>query len=241
MLGTRHPWETARAEAIGKLIGRLALPAARVLDVGCGDSFLLGELRRSMDFSEAVAQDIHLSPELAERLRVPGIELVQHLSELDERRFDLILLLDVLEHLENPAELLGELRERYLASNGRLLITVPAFQSLFTEHDRQLKHFRRYSRRQISALARESGLLVRDSGYLFLSLLLPRALSALKERLRPTPSLPQVRGVGDWRAPGYVTQAIHRLLCTDNALCLRAQAHGVTLPGLSAWITCSAR
>jgi SAM-dependent methyltransferase len=245
---TRHPWEVARVQAMSDLVERLDSEKLRTLDVGCGDAFLISELQARFGFEESVAQDIHLteqrvaqllsySPELARR----GIEFVRELADLEGRRFDLILLLDVLEHVEEPRSLLQRVVREHLATAGHVLITVPAFQSLFTEHDRRLKHFRRYSRREILELAGSAGLTEAGSGYLFSTLLVPRALRALQERIRAPRSTAAGTDLDSWNAPPLVTRALCAGLCLDNRVCLSAQRAGLTLPGLTAWVLCNAR
>jgi len=240
----RHPWETARAEAVRALVARLALATPRVLDVGCGDGFLIGELSAHLQLREAVAQDIHLTPELIRELARPGVEFVQALDQLEGRRFELLLLLDVLEHVKDPGALLTRLCRDHLGPHGWVLVTVPAFQALFSRHDHALRHERRYSRPEITALARQAGLEVHASGYLFSSLLLPRALGKLRERLLPARGADEPGdtelGVGGWSGPEWLTRALHQLLCADNRLCLKAQQKGLVVPGLSAWISCKA-
>ena len=238
-LRARHPWETARAEAIRSLVARLDLKQPSVLDVGCGDGFLIGTLRQQFGLREAVAQDVHLTPELLEELAQPGVEFVQELHQIAGRRFQLVLLLDVLEHVSDPAALLTQLWQAHLAPGGWMLLTVPAFQALFSRHDRALKHEKRYSRTELAVLARSAGLQVHDSGYLFSSLLLPRTLSKLRERLLPT-AVDPTPGVGGWNGPAWLTRTLHQLLCTDNRICLEAQKKGLVVPGLSAWLLCNA-
>jgi len=238
-LEARHPWETARAEAVRALVARLDLPMPRVLDVGCGDGFLIGELSTHFALREAVAQDVHLTPELMRELGRPGIEFVRELDQIAGRRFELLLLLDVLEHVREPSTLLTRLCREHLGADGWVLITVPAFQALFSRHDHALRHERRYSRPEIAALARQAGLSVHASGYLFSSLLVPRALAKLRERLLPSPGETEL-GVGGWTGPDWLTRALHQLLCADNRLCLKAQQKGLVVPGLSAWILCRA-
>jgi SAM-dependent methyltransferase len=211
-----------------------------VLDVGCGDGFLLAELGTHFHLREAVAQDIHLTPELTVELAQPGIEFVQKLDQIRGRRFDLVLLLDVLEHVRDPAALLSQLWRDYLAAGGWVLVTVPAFQALFSEHDRALKHEKRYTRTEVSALALAAGLRVYASGYLFSSLLVPRVFGKIRERLVPPRSKPETVGIGGWNGPPWLTRALHELLCADNRWCLRAQQLGLVVPGLSAWTLCSA-
>lgn len=232
----RHPWETARVVAIRALIGSLPFEPSSVLDVGCGDGYVIGELQRTFGFSEVFAYDPH-HPRPG-RLRRSGVRVVRDLRELERRRVDAVLLLDVLEHVEDPAALLARLATDFLAEDGSVLVTVPAFQALYGQHDRDLQHQRRYTRREIVQVAEAAGLEVLDAGYLFASLLAPRAAHVLWERITEPRALRQPLGAGHWHAPRSVTRAIHQLLCWDNRLCLGAGRRGLSLPGLSAWLIC---
>jgi SAM-dependent methyltransferase len=233
----RHPWETARLQAIRQIVGGLGLRSPRVLDVGAGDGYLIHALHSEFGFQQSVAQDIHLTESLARELSRPGVEFVRELTD-PAYRAELILLLDVIEHVEDPVALLSQLRRERLAPGGRVLITVPAFQRLYTEHDRALKHFRRYSRAQLIAEARSAGFEVLDSGYLFASLLLPRAAQALRERLLAKAGSVSEQGIGGWRQGAFVTQLLHAGLVLDNRLCLAASQRGLRVPGLTVWLTC---
>jgi SAM-dependent methyltransferase len=264
----RHPWETARVAAIRRIVAGLRLSEPRVLDVGCGDGYLVRQLHAALRFRHVIAQDIHLTDALARELRTPGVEFVRELGEI-EYQAELILLLDVLEHVPEPRALLLELASKRLAPDGRFVIAVPAFQQLFTAHDRALKHFRRYTREELVQLVESAELEVIDSGYLFSSLLVPRALTALRERRGrvtngmspgggadhgrvdhsgvdpagddPGNSDGSAHGIGGWRGSALVTQLIHGALALDNALCLAARRRGVTVPGLTVWLTCKTR
>jgi SAM-dependent methyltransferase len=237
----RHPWETARAVAIQSIVRRLALVAPSVLDVGCGDGYLVTLLQQRLELGEVVAQDIHLTDDLIRELSGQGATFVRELDGLRSRA-NLVLLLDVLEHVEQPEALLREIVSERLAPGGHVLITVPAFQALFTRHDHALRHYRRYSQERLAREVEAAGLCRLDSGYLFASLLAPRVLDALAERLRPaqSPNSAPVKGIGDWNAPSFVTKFLHHALTLDNRFCLAAQARGVTVPGLSIWLTCRA-
>ena len=236
----RHPWETARVQAIVEILERAGIGQPRVLDVGCGDAFVIASLHSRLGFMTAAAQDVHLTDQLIAELSRPGVELVRRLDELGGQRFDLVLLLDVLEHIEKPQDLLNELKRTRLAPGARVLVTVPAFQMLYTSHDTYLKHMRRYSRPAICELLNQSDFEIQESGYLFSSLLVPRALSALRERVWAQQPKTET-GVGVWNAPRLLSLAVHHALAIDNRLCLWFQGKGLTLPGLSAWALCSLR
>lgn len=226
-------------ETISSLVSELDLASPRVLDVGCGDGYLITALAARHRFRDSVAQDIHLTDAMAESLATPTVRFVKHLEQPSASPFDLILLLDLLEHVEDPVAFLRDQISPLASNRTRFLITVPAFQSLYTEHDRKLGHYRRYDRSAAIAMVRSAGLHVLDSGYLFSSLLVPRALSMAVERVRRPPASSAPTGVGAWSAPAPLTRLLHRALCLDNRLCLSARRLGVVLPGLSVWLSCT--
>jgi SAM-dependent methyltransferase len=88
--------------------------------------------------------------------------------------FSVICLFDVLEHIENEMETL-DICFKLLTENGKLLITVPAYQWLWSAHDEYLHHVRRYSKAQLIKLIEKSGFRIIDSGY-FNSILFPLAI-----------------------------------------------------------------
>lgn len=108
------------------------------------------------------------------------------------RTYQLILMLDVLEHLEDP---LGALEHalQLLQTDGTLLITVPAFRLLWTQHDVLNRHYTRYRRGQFRQLAQRAGLRLDECRY-FYHWLFPTKLGVrLAERLRgssPQPPRP---------------------------------------------------
>lgn len=90
--------------------------------------------------------------------------------------YDLILLLDVIEHVEHDESFLTHLVGKYSPQKGKIMITVPAFQSIYGRHDAFLGHYRRYHLKEPEEMIIACGLNVLSSGYLFfsLSLLLPK-------------------------------------------------------------------
>jgi SAM-dependent methyltransferase len=99
-----------------------------------------------------------------------------------DRKFDVICLFDVLEHVDREQEALSILRER-LAPQGLVIITVPAYQWLYSSHDAQHHHYRRYTESQLRTLAQAAGLRPSRVGY-YNTVLFPLALiSRLAEKL----------------------------------------------------------
>jgi 2-polyprenyl-3-methyl-5-hydroxy-6-metoxy-1,4-benzoquinol methylase len=239
----RHPWEAARARIVVELIRRLPSAPRSALDVGCGDGYVASELDAEVGFKRMVAQDIHLTDgELAMASRQGSqVEFVRSLDDLGSERFELLLLLDVLEHVKDDRTFLSELVANRLDVGGHVVITVPAFQALFSQHDRDLLHERRYKRSGIGEVARAAGLDVIDSGYIFASLIPPRALALARERWMPSRSRSSTPGVAGWRFGSAVTAPLTLTLWLDARSMLLAHDWGIDLPGLSCWLVCNRR
>lgn len=241
IVGPRHPWEQARLSAVAQLVRRAALQSPSVIDVGCGDGFVIRGLRERFAFSRAVGLDVHLTKRLCADLSSPGMDFVSELEEKPENRFELLLLLDVLEHVEEPAEFLGELVRERLDPGGCAILTVPAFQSLYSHHDRELRHFRRYTSRQLVREAEGAGLKVEDAGYFFATLLPLRAFGVVTERLgggaKGNVGEGDV-GVGGWDHGAFVTRSLTAWLRADAIFCLALRRFGIRVPGLSGWALC---
>lgn len=129
-----------------------------------------------------------------------------------------VSLFDVVEHLPHPATLLGECR-RVLAPHGRLFVTVPAYQALWSEADDYAQHQRRYTRRALAAELRRAGFELEFSSYYFQSLVLPIAIfRALPYRL----SLHRVAdraevATGEHAPGGFSQRLVERLLALELA------------------------
>ena len=155
-LDDHHWWYRGRRRIIRSELDRLVLPAgAKVLDAGCGSGRTLVDLSR---YGEVFG--IELDPHAAgvARDRGAGEVRIGRLEELpwDEDTFDLITCLDVIEHTADDGVTLRELR-RVCAPGGWLLVTVPAYQALWSQHDEANHHYRRYSRGTLRAAALDAG------------------------------------------------------------------------------------
>lgn len=234
----RHPWETARLRFFLGVLASAGLQtsAGRVLDIGSGDAFFARSLLPALSpqakvvcvdtgYEDAGGQDADLLPNLQLcRDRPPG-------------DFDLVLLLDVLEHIGQDEAFLRDLVANALTADAHVLVSVPAWPSLFTSHDKALHHHRRYSPQQARQLLTASGLRILRSGGLFHGLLLPRLWARLAEALRP-PAERQPDSLA-WHHGRLVTNAVDAVLATDNALSRLGARVGAEIPGLSWWALCS--
>ncbi|MCU0701393.1 MAG: class I SAM-dependent methyltransferase [Myxococcaceae bacterium] len=191
-LSDRHWWLVGR-RAIFRETLRRHLPKngseRRILDAGCGTGPNIAMLTEFGTVWGVEASPLALE---AARRRVgtsahvslgtlPGLGLEPELM------FDVITLFDVLEHLDEPVSALGELRAR-LAPGGRLLVTVPAFQFLWSVHDEQNQHRLRYDLRTLTTQLSQAGLTVDFWSY-YNSLLFP-AVAAVRLARRVFPGNP---------------------------------------------------
>jgi hypothetical protein len=240
----RHPWETARLWVLRRLIrGKVRITTGDVvLDIGCGDAFVIGELARAFPTARFVGVDSALSDDAIHRRRRTLPSNVQLYRDLDgipalDRPATLILLMDVIEHIEDDDAFLVALRSRPLVdARTHWLVTVPAYQSLFGAHDVFLRHFRRYSNRQLRDRLEHAGLRVLDIGYFFSSLLPLRAGQVLKERLVAAPAA--AGGLSEYTGGAVVTAVVSQLLIADAFVTLALHQLGIRIPGLSNFALC---
>jgi hypothetical protein len=150
----------------------------------------------------------------------------------------LILLMDVVEHIRDDRGFLYDLRDRVFVSHDTgWLITAPSYRWLFSEHDRLLGHYRRYSIRDLHGLLSSARLAPMASGYWFSSLLAFRVLQVARERLLGS----RKEGETDlvtWRGDDRAAQRLMTILRLDGGLGLRLSDFGLRLPGLSSFAIC---
>ncbi len=155
---TKHWWYRARRKILSSLISRnIILPAdARILEIGCGTGHNLSMLAK-FGHVDAIEIDPAARAIAADRLgRSVGDAPLPMLAGIGEGQYDLIALLDVLEHIDDDhAALIGI--KRLLRPGGRLLITVPAHQWMWSAHDIANHHFRRYSKGQLQRVIDAAG------------------------------------------------------------------------------------
>ncbi len=175
-----HWWYRGRRRIIDAELGRLALPPhAQVLDAGCGSGRTLEDLRRFGD-----VRGVELNPDAAEIARRRGFEVREgRLEELPwaEDTFDLITCLDVIEHVPDDITALEELR-RVCRPGGWLLVTVPAYQALWSRHDEANHHYRRDSRPRLRGSAAAAGWRIEHVSSFNSLLLAPAAAVRLAQR-----------------------------------------------------------
>ena len=188
----KHWWWRAREEALVRFLQQnlQADPQRNILDIGCGDGLFFEQLGKFGDV-EGVEPDERLIDKdgpHASRIRI---------APFDDRfasgkKYGLLVMLDVLEHLEDPASALG-CAHGLLDENGALLMTVPAFQTLWTNHDVINHHRLRYRRETLFPLLDAAGFNVKNSQYWFQWTVPAKfMIGRMQHLLRNKPHLPKI-------------------------------------------------
>jgi SAM-dependent methyltransferase len=181
-LDERHWWYRGRRRMLAALIEGIAVPpGARVLDAGCGSGRTLDELARY-----GSAHGIELNPLGLAVARRRGHHVEQAPVEtipFEDASFDLVTCLDVIEHTDDDAAALRELR-RVTRPGGSAVVSVPAHPRLWSRHDEVNGHRRRYTRRTLRAAAHAGGWTVERMTGFNVVYLVPAALVRIARRDR---------------------------------------------------------
>ena len=173
-------WFAARRSFIKSLLAKYKVAKdASIIDIGCAGGVLLYELAQD-GFTDLTALDY--SAEAIELCKQRGIAQAYvmdgHNPEFPDNSFDVVIASDSLEHLKDD-ELALRNWYRILKPGGRAFIFVPAYQSLWSEHDVVNYHFRRYTKKNLTAKALAAGFRRLQGGYWNNALLIPTALMRL--------------------------------------------------------------
>lgn len=187
-----HWWFRGRRKIVARVLrSRIGDCRGRVLEVGCGSGANFKVLEEFGEISAIELDDA--SREAANHREITKV-IDGHLPDgidMPDEEFELLALLDVLEHVEDDESALSRIN-RLLKPGGHTIITVPAFQFIWSHHDDLNHHFRRYTRKGLVQKVQAAGLTVCYSTYanclLFPLVLVGRLLSRC---------LPSTEGCGD--------------------------------------------
>ena len=173
-------WFDHRAKAIGEYLDRLS--PSSMWEVGSGTGAVASRLRGRLPDIVAI-EPLAAGAQAAARLGITSLCGTLQDFDLPDHGLECIGAFDVLEHLEDPDSLIAEFR-RVLVPRGAVLVTVPAFQSLWGDEDDVAGHYRRYTKASLTAAFTQQGFTRIASEYLFASLVPPAAvMRALPYRL----------------------------------------------------------
>jgi SAM-dependent methyltransferase len=198
-----HWWWRAREDAIVALLrGRHLAPGISILDVGCGDGLFFDRLAEFGNV-EGLERDARLiDPANPHSLKI-------HTAPFDTKfqpgkRYGLILMLDVLEHLDRPEEAVSCVYD-LLEAGGVFLLTVPAFPALWTNHDVINHHRLRYRKKTLIALLRKARFSIEKARYWYQWTFPVKVVQGIAEKLiHAGYSLPRV-------PPHWLNRFLYRL------------------------------
>ena len=228
----RHWWYRARREVVAALIRHKVFPpkGAKLLEIGCGTGHNLAMLG---EFGTVDALEVD---EVARRLAEERLgrsvlsEPLPELAGIPDNLYDLVAALDVIEHIPDDTAALEGI-SRVLKRGGKLVMTVPAHQWMWSAHDVVNHHQRRYSKRSLKRLIEESPLRLEAIGYLN-SLLFPVAVA---QRVASKLTGKEDANLAPPAEP--INQALERVFAAERRVIGRVPLP----PGLSLFAVASAR
>jgi len=164
-------WHVGRRDILNFFLKKfLNKKGIQILEIGCGTG---GNLEILSNLGEVTGLDVlKYALDFCRKRGVNNLVLGRaEKTNFPSESFDLILMLDVLEHIKDDKKAIGETR-RILKEGGYFLVTVPAYQFIWSEHDEILGHYRRYSISDFSKKLEEAGFDIIKISY-FVSLLFP--------------------------------------------------------------------
>ncbi|MBQ3626728.1 MAG: class I SAM-dependent methyltransferase [Synergistaceae bacterium] len=175
----KHFWFQGKRRIIDKIIKTKVYRGAalKILEIGSGTGANLPVLSKYGHVTAVEYDDYARSFIKADaNVSVKSGYLPDGLDEIKNNKFDLICLFDVLEHIEDDNASL-EAINNYLKPHGKFFMTVPAYQFMYSKHDKLLGHYRRDTLMQVKNLCAAHGFKILYAGY-FNCLLFPLMLAA---------------------------------------------------------------
>jgi hypothetical protein len=214
----RHWYYRSKARAVATLLDGRITSTSEILDVGAGSGFFSTYLLKHSDAAGATCVDINY---VADTGTVVDGKPVRF-RRASTTPADIVLMMDVLEHVEDDHGLLSQ----YVATapaGASFLISVPAFQFLWSPHDEYLGHFRRYRLSEVEQLVRRAGLDAVTGTYFFAAILPAVAIFRAVRRGRAADSSDLVHSATSF---GPV---LERILAAELRLLGRNRLAGVTV------------
>ena len=160
-----HFWIRRRFEILQKAAGEFIRNSDEMAEIGCGNGLLQRQIEDT--FGRPVAgcdlNEYALKRNLSRQSQILCYDIFEKRPDL-EKRFDLVFLFDVLEHIDAQKQFLEAIRF-HMTPSGRLIINVPAGQWAFSQYDVAAGHVRRYSIKALREAVEASGLQLRQWSY----------------------------------------------------------------------------
>jgi len=175
-----HWWFTVRRRLLKSILSSIKVPVNSItLDIGCGTGSNLRELVLAGLSPIGLDQSIYALTLVRNKGEFPLLAGDLNSLPFKTKSIGLVIAMDIFEHLNNDADGIRE-SYRILKNGGILILTVPAFKSLWGIQDVVTAHKRRYSKREITYKLRETGFHILRSSYfnffLFFPILITRRI-----------------------------------------------------------------
>ena len=196
----QHWYYRSKAAALRRVVADVN--PQRLLDVGAGSGFFSRHLLEQTGAKSALCVDIGYERDRDDRV---GAKPVLYRRDCGATDCDLVLMMDVLEHVDDDRGLLRHYAAK-VPSGAHFLVTVPAFRFLWSGHDVFLEHRRRYRLDEIEAAMRDAGLEIVKGAYYF-GLVFPLAAAvrlAARGEAQPMSSL---------KKHGALTNGVLSVIC----------------------------
>ena len=201
-----HWYYQSKLTAIKGALEQCGYAGAPVVDVGAGSGFFASEIVGEYPGVRAWCVDPNYAD--SEIGTTGSVDFVREVSSDQIASASVVLFIDVLEHVEDDTGLLRSYVTN-CSPGTYVIITVPAFTSLWSAHDVFLEHYRRYRLSDLVAVARACGLEIVHSRYLFGTTFLP--LWMLRRMTRNSEPKSQMKPVPHW-----INYALTRLLNVEH-------------------------
>lgn len=185
---------------------------AKILDIGCSGGSLLKFLKKK-GFKNLCGVDI--SKSAIKECKKKGIKAVLANAEntkLSGNQFDVIIASDILEHLKDDKKAILEWK-RLLKKTGKLIIFVPAFNFLWSNHDLLNQHYRRYTLKSLKKLLKKNGFDIKIASYWNFTLFFPSFIYKLFDRITKKNGKPQI-----FNLPKSLNNLLSFILKTENII-----------------------
>lgn len=210
-------WYTGRRDLVLKIVAQIdkeSLKPLKILDAGCGTGINLKHLQNHSD-----SYGIDISKEALRYSGNRGLHSLICCSAdrlpFSDEIFDLVLALDVIEHIDKDLAAVNEFY-RVLKHGGRLIITVPAFQFLWSEHDQVVHHKRRYTRSSVLNILQLGGFENEKATYWNIVLFLPVAVMRLLKRFRASIGISKQTDLIE--IPSFLNKILICILIIENRI-----------------------
>jgi len=215
----RHWWWEGRRELIRQLLKNEKI--IKVLDIGCGTGETMNFIKALISKSEVYGVDTsrvaisYTKGRGHKKVYLSGAEKLPFPNNF----FDAVLILDVLEHIENDKKALFEAK-RVIQKGGVIIVSCPALNILWSDHDTNQGHVKRYTKKDFEKLAEDLNLKLEWVGYFnfFLSPII--AVMRWASRIKPLAFLASYESGVNYEVAnkGWVNEILKKIFVTETKL-----------------------